>query len=275
MPKEEQNNSTMNLTKHLPIIVQHIEIGKRTFNAILVCCLTILLICIINRDYLFINNPANCTLTTKTTLSPKAVMNNKKAERAINVKPTAAPSIENATSKGSSKIYNLSALLAPDALRKRGVSEAIILQKQQQCRDYVKRFAKVAQVESEKYGIPASIKLAQALLESDAGDSRLARSNNNHFGIKCFSRKCAKGHCSNFTDDTHKDFFKKYGSAWLSFRDHSLFLQRKRYRHLKKIPVTDYEGWARGLKEAGYATDRSYSEKLTAIVRTLNLDDYD
>lgn len=261
----------MNLTKYLPIIVQHIEIGKRTFNAILVCCLTILLICIINRDHLFINNPANCTLTTKTTLSQKAVMDNKKADRVVNVKPTAAPSIENATSKGSSKIYNLSALLAPDALRKRGVSEAVILQKQQQCRDYVKRFAKVAQFESGKYGIPASIKLAQALLESDAGDSRLARSNNNHFGIKCFSRKCAKGHCSNFTDDSHKDFFRKYDSAWLSFRDHSLFLQRERYRHLKKIPKTDYKAWAVGLKEAGYATDRKYAEKLISIIKTLKL----
>ena len=264
----------MNLTKYLPIIVQHIEIGKRTFNAILVCCLTILLICIINRDHLFINNPTNCTLTTKTTLSQKAVMDNKKADRVINVKPTAAPSIENATSKGSSKIYNLSALLAPDNLRKRGVSEAVILQKQEKCRAFVKRFAKVAQVESEKYGIPASIKLAQALLESDAGDSRLARSNNNHFGIKCFSRKCAKGHCSNFTDDTHKDFFKKYGSAWLSFRDHSLFLQKKRYRHLKKIPVSDYEGWARGLKEAGYATDRYYAEKLITVIEKLKLNSF-
>ena len=261
----------MNLTKYLPIIVQHIEIGKRTFNAILVCCLTILLICIINRDYLFINNPANCTFTTKTTLSQKAVMDNKTADRVVNVKPTAAPSIGNATSKGSSKVYNLSALLAPDALRKRGISEAVILQKQEQCRAFVKRFAKVAQVESEKYGIPVSIKLAQALLESDAGDSRLARANSNFFGIKCFSRKCAKGHCSNFTDDTHKDFFKKYGSAWLSFRDHSLFLQRERYRHLQELDKTDYEGWAKGLKQAGYATDKGYAEKLIKIIELMGL----
>ena len=265
----------MNLTKYLPIIVQHIEIGKRTFNAVLVCCLTVLLICVINRNHLFINTTADCTLTTKTKLPQKAVLENKKADRVVNVKPTAAPSIGNATSKGSSKIYNLSALLAPDALRKRGISEAVILQKQEKCRAFVKRFAKVAQVESEKYGVPASIKLAQALLESDAGDSRLARSNNNFFGIKCFSRKCAKGHCSNFTDDTHKDFFKKYDSAWLSFRDHSLFLQKKRYLHLQKIPIMDYEGWARGLKKAGYATDKAYAEKLIDVILTMKLSEFD
>ena len=76
--------------------------------------------------------------------------------------------------------------------------------------EYVKRFAQVAKTEMDKFGIPASITLAQGLLESNVGESRLSTNNNNHFGVKCFSRSCGKGHCSNFTDDSHKDFFRKY-----------------------------------------------------------------
>ncbi len=137
--------------------------------------------------------------------------------------------------------------------------------------NYIKRYARVAQVEMERYGIPASITLAQGLLESDCGESRLAMNNNNHFGIKCFSKTCAKGHCSNFTDDSHKDFFRKYKSSWESYRAHSQFLQKKRYRHLQKLPVTDYEGWAHGLKKAGYATDPNYGFKLIRLIEDLQL----
>ena len=103
---------------------------------------------------------------------------------------------------------------------------------------YVKRFSKVAQTEMEKYGIPASITLAQGLLESNNGQSRLATKNHNHFGIKCFSRSCKKGHCSNFSDDSHKDFFRKYNSAWESYRAHSVLLQKDRYKPLYKYKKT-------------------------------------
>jgi len=140
---------------------------------------------------------------------------------------------------------------------------------------YVKRFKKVAQAEMEKFGIPASITLAQGLIESNCGESRLATSNNNHFGIKCFSRKCRKGHCSNFTDDSHKDFFRKYKSAWESYRSHSYLLQADRYKPLKKLAKTDYEGWAKGLKKAGYATDKHYAEKLIQLIEDLDLHQYD
>ncbi len=139
---------------------------------------------------------------------------------------------------------------------------------------YVKRFAKVAQGEMHKYGIPASIKLAQGLLESQAGASILATKNNNHFGIKCFSKSCKKGHCRNFSDDSHKDFFKVYPSAWDSYRAHSLFLQSDRYRHLR-TSANGYREWAIGLQQAGYATDNAYADKLIRLIEELGLVGYD
>ena len=126
-----------------------------------------------------------------------------------------------------------------------------------------------------KYNIPASITLAQGLIETNAGQSPLATKNNNHFGIKCFSKSCKKGHCANFSDDSHKDFFRKYASSWESFRAHSKLLTYKRYKHLTKLPTSDYKGWAVGLKKAGYATDKNYHKKLIRLIEDLHLDDYD
>ena len=142
-------------------------------------------------------------------------------------------------------------------------------------RAYVKRFADVARSEMRKFGIPASITLAQGLIESNAGDSRLSTENNNHFGMKCFSKKCKNGHCSNFTDDSHKDFFRNYATAWESFRAHSIMLGGDRYKHLKKLKKSDYKGWSIGLKKAGYATDKRYAEKLIHIIEELGLSQYD
>jgi len=141
---------------------------------------------------------------------------------------------------------------------------------------YVKRFAKVAQTEMEQFGIPASITLAQGLLESNVGESKLATQNKNHFGIKCFSRSCRKGHCSNFTDDSHKDFFRIFKSAWDSYRAHSLLLKRsERYGHLFRLSERDYRAWAHGLRKAGYATDKQYGEKLINLIEDLGLHEYD
>lgn len=144
----------------------------------------------------------------------------------------------------------------------------------QQALDYVERFGKIARGEMEKFGIPASISLAQGLIESRAGLSKLAVNNNNHFGIKCFSRRCGKGHCTNFTDDTHKDFFRKFKSPWESWRAHSQLLASGRYAKLKKHG-RDYKKWAYGLKSAGYATDRTYAEKLIGIIERYELYKYD
>ncbi len=156
--------------------------------------------------------------------------------------------------------------------KKVSARKALKIKKQKK---YVDRFAAVAQSEMRKYGIPASIKLAQGLIESNAGASRLTRKNSNHFGMKCFSKNCKKGHCSNFTDDSHKDFFRIYKSAWASYRAHSIMLQNKRYRPLYKLKKTDYKAWAHGLKKAGYATDKRYAEKLINIIEELELDQYD
>lgn len=141
---------------------------------------------------------------------------------------------------------------------------------------YVERFAEVAQKEMKRYGIPASITLAQGLLESNVGESKLARRNKNHFGIKCFSKSCKKGHCTNFTDDSHKDFFRKYKSTWDSYRAHSLLLKNnKRYAKLFKLDRDDYKQWAIGLKKAGYATDKRYAEKIINLINDLELYEYD
>ena len=138
-------------------------------------------------------------------------------------------------------------------------------------KSYIRRFKDVAQTESRKFGIPASIKMAQALVESNAGRSGLSAKNKNHFGIKCFSKNCRKGHCSNFNDDHHKDFFRKYSSAWESWRAHSKFLANGRYKSLQKYG-NDYRAWANGLKELGYATDPNYPEKLVKKIERYRLD---
>jgi flagellum-specific peptidoglycan hydrolase FlgJ len=145
---------------------------------------------------------------------------------------------------------------------------------EEMARDYIARFHAIAQKEMAIYGVPASISLAQGLIESRAGDSKLARNNNNHFGIKCFSRNCKRGHCTNFTDDTHKDFFRKFNSPWESWRAHSVMLSGGRYQKLKKYG-RDYRQWAYGLKSVGYATDRTYAEKLIGIIERYDLHQYD
>lgn len=139
---------------------------------------------------------------------------------------------------------------------------------------YIERYKDLAMAEMKKYGVPASITLAQGLVESRAGNSRLARQNNNHFGMKCFSRKCGKGHCTNHFDDNHKDFFRVYKSPWESFRSHSKLLQKDRYKPLKAYKK-DYKKWAKGLKKAGYATDKNYDKKLINTIKKYKLYKYD
>lgn len=139
---------------------------------------------------------------------------------------------------------------------------------------YIKRFARVAQIEQQKYGVPASISLAQGLLESRSGSSKLATEFNNHFGIKCFSKKCKVGHCGNFADDSHKDFFRRYGNAWESWRSHSQMLSNGKYKRLHKYG-SNYRKWAIGLRDLGYATDRQYANKLIGIIEREKLYEYD
>ena len=161
---------------------------------------------------------------------------------------------------------------SPTAVRRRTPADMAKFKRHQA---YVDRFAEVAITEMNKYGIPASITLAQGLVETNAGASTLATKHNNHFGIKCFSKKCKKGHCINFTDNTHKDFFVRYESAWASYRAHSeLLAGKQRYRSLHDLGM-DYKAWAHGLKAAGYATDPSYADKLIRMIEDLELYKYD
>ncbi|MFZ4633407.1 MAG: glycoside hydrolase family 73 protein [Saprospiraceae bacterium] len=174
------------------------------------------------------------------------------------------------------EVSNLTLAIDPGFAQRYAVPEVEVMSQQNACSAYIKRFSPVAVAEMRKYGIPASIILAQGLLESDAGGSRLAQKANNHFGIKCFSKKCAKGHCINQTDDSHKDFFVAYPNVWGSFRSHSEMLQKgERYRHLFDLPKNDHRAWARGLEDAGYATDPQYAEKLMAIIQNLKLERFD
>lgn len=170
---------------------------------------------------------------------------------------------------------NIAFVMNPTYAKRHGIAPAIVAKKQAIVSAYVSRYVPVAKVEQNLYGIPTSITLAQGLLESDAGGSRLAIQNNNHFGIKCFSNTCAKGHCKNFTDDTHKDFFLVHKSAWDSYRAHSLFLQKERYKHLLSLSSTDYKAWAKGLQASGYATDPNYANKIITLIEALQLYRYD
>ncbi|MBK7338644.1 MAG: glucosaminidase domain-containing protein [Saprospirales bacterium] len=121
---------------------------------------------------------------------------------------------------------------------------------------------------------PPASKWPRPLIESQAGTSRLATKNNNHFGIKCFSKSCKKGHCANFSDDHHKDFFRTYVSAWESWRSHSYLIVKGKYKKLLENG-TDYKDWARGLKELGYATDPRYTEKLLEYIERYDLQTLD
>tara|TARA_B110000263_G_C15259905_1_gene488340 strand:- start:221 stop:796 length:576 start_codon:yes stop_codon:yes gene_type:complete len=126
----------------------------------------------------------------------------------------------------------------------------------------------------KKFKIPASITLAQGLLESGMGKGRLANEANNHFGIKC--HKQWKGERIYHDDDKKQECFRKYGSPSESFRDHSLFLKnRVRYSFLFKLNIKDYKAWAKGLKKAGYATDPKYPDKLISLIERFRLDQFD
>ena len=139
---------------------------------------------------------------------------------------------------------------------------------------YIAKYNVMAVEQMKKYGIPASITLAQGLLESDAGRSTLATKCNNHFGIKCHSDW--KGRKMYHDDDERQECFRCYSDADDSFRDHSLFLVNgARYQSLFKLGTTDYKGWAKGLKAAGYATSPTYADKLIELIERYGLDRYD
>lgn len=138
---------------------------------------------------------------------------------------------------------------------------------------YIDEYRELAIEQMLKYHIPASITLAQGLLESGAGRSKLAKYGNNHFGIKCHDWT---GKTMYKDDDLNNECFRVYDNAYESFEDHSKFLARhKRYASLFSLKTTDYKGWARGLKSAGYATSPVYAQSLINLIETYNLHQYD
>ena len=140
--------------------------------------------------------------------------------------------------------------------------------------EYINKYKNLAIQQQKEYKIPASITLAQGLLETGAGTSRLARIGNNHFGIKC--KEEWTGGRMYHDDDEKNECFRTYSSAEDSYLDHSLFLaKRKYYVTLFDLDLYDYKGWARGLQECKYATDKSYAVKLIRLIETYDLTKYD
>lgn len=140
--------------------------------------------------------------------------------------------------------------------------------------EYIELYKDIAIEKMNEFGIPASITLAQGILESGNGNSSLAKNAKNHFGIKC--HKGWTGKTFHMDDDAKNECFRKYKNPYDSYKDHSLFLtKRDRYAFLFELEITDYKGWAKGLKKAGYATNPKYPELLIKIIEDNELYKYD
>ena len=140
--------------------------------------------------------------------------------------------------------------------------------------DYIRKYAPIAVKEMHEYKIPASITLAQGILESGRGRSELALKSNNHFGIKCHTGW--QGERVYHDDDEKGECFRKYKYPETSYNDHSLFLtQRRRYAFLFEYNIKDYKKWAYGLRKAGYATDKKYPAKLLKLIKEYKLYEFD
>ncbi len=138
---------------------------------------------------------------------------------------------------------------------------------------YIKQYSELAINEMKEFGIPASITLSQGILESGNGESYLATEGKNHFGIKCHGWEGQEIYAD---DDKENECFRKYKKVQQSYRDHSEFLSKySRYSSLFELEITDYKGWAKGLKKAGYATSPTYAEKLISIIERYNLQEFD
>jgi LysM repeat protein len=138
---------------------------------------------------------------------------------------------------------------------------------------YIQKYSAIAQEEMSKYGVPASITLAQGIIESGSGKSKLAVEANNHFGIKCHDTW--NGATMHIDDDAPNECFRKYKSVEQSFEDHSVFLKKPRYEELFLLEITDYKGWAQGLKKCGYATSSTYAKNLIDLIEKYELTQFD
>ncbi|WP_337999718.1 glucosaminidase domain-containing protein [Flavobacterium sp. WW92] len=171
-----------------------------------------------------------------------------------------------ATTKSSSASNNRSTEVIESTSRTVVYSEVV--------NNYVSQYKEIAKSNMRQYGIPASIILAQGILESGAGSGTLSKTANNHFGIKCHTGWT--GESVRHDDDSDQECFRKYNDPAESYKDHAEFLTgRSRYASLFKLEKGDYEAWAKGLKAAGYATDPKYPDKLISYIERYNLHQYD
>jgi flagellum-specific peptidoglycan hydrolase FlgJ len=212
--------------------------------------------------------------------SSKPVVRTTKSARTVTKKPVLAGntktsgnknsvgSSENTANSNSQKLDNDdSSTVVLEATTRVKVTTQLVL-------DYIETFKGIAKENMLKSGIPASITLGQAILESGAGTGPLSAQANNHFGIKC--HKEWNGPSIKYTDDAADECFRKYSDPNESFRDHSYFLtSRSRYSDLFKLDKGDYKKWAKGLKAAGYATDPKYADKLVSLIERYDLQRFD
>ncbi len=249
-------------------------ISKHTFKILVLTCVVYVLIA---PSISFGTFFGHFDVENKPQPAQFAITEQEGSDAIVPIRPKVVTFIKKEQSVVKKKIdYQNLAFVLNSKLSKSGeVPRSVIAEKMANCRHYISSFSVIAKAEMKQTGVPASVTLAQGLLESDAGCSRLARSTNNHFGIKCMSQKCKKGHCKNFSDDSHKDFFRAFPSAAESYKAHSAFLNQSRYQHLKKLAVTDCTAWANGLQKAGYATDKKYAQKLLLVIDAFDLCRYD
>ena len=146
-------------------------------------------------------------------------------------------------------------------------------QQDEKNRKYIAKYKSIAIAEMKATGIPASINLAQAIVSSKAGESEASIKNNNHFGLKCFSKKCKSGHCSNLEDMGHKAFYIKYASVWESWRAHSQLISSGKYERL--LQNSDYQSWARGLQQFEYSQSENYATQLVQLIQHYGLEQLD
>lgn len=216
------------------------------------------------------SKPVAVSSTNKKSIPPPAVVTKKTSTAATSVEKKAIQenyesAKENDKSNKNKAVYSKTEIL--EATTRVKVTTAMVI-------DYIATYKEIAKSNMKQYGIPASIILGQGILESGAGTGPLSVLANNHFGIKC--HKDWKGPSVNYDDDEAQECFRKYDKSIESFQDHAIFLlNRPWYRPLFELEKDDYKLWARGLKNAGYATDPKYPDKLIAIIERYQLNQYD
>ncbi len=208
--------------------------------------------------------------TTKPVIVTKKPPLKLKPEVVRTIKKTSIPSISKETTTVVKPLKNEASARATEVI----VSTSKTVVTNDVIASYISKFKEIAMANMKNYGIPASIILAQGILESGAGRGDLAVSANNHFGIKC--HEGWTGESVKHDDDSDQECFRKYNNPSESFKDHALFLTgRPRYSKLFDFSKGDYRAWAKGLRIAGYATDPKYPEKLISYIERYKLHQYD